>query len=73
MIALLSYVSADVDVKASQIEKLFQRGKFTGDCLVSLRNEKEVDEAIKKHRKHIGSRYVEGKFIWAFVKLLTEI
>ncbi|XP_063710643.1 G-rich sequence factor 1-like isoform X2 [Symsagittifera roscoffensis] len=56
---IVDFLSPDVDVKASQIEKLFQRGKFTGDCLVSLRNEKEVDEAIKKHRKHIGSRYVE--------------
>ena len=35
-------------------------GRPSGEAYIELASEQDLDEALKKDRKHMGKRYVEG-------------
>ena len=38
-----------------------REGRASGECYIEVNSKEDQEEAVKKHRKNMGKRYVEGK------------
>ena len=39
----------------------YREGRASGECYIEVNSKEDQEEAVKKHRKNMGKRYVEGK------------
>merc|ERR1719438_756529 len=61
---LVEFFAPEVEVDTENIHMTTNReGRPSGEAYIQVSSKDDVDEAVKKHRKNMGKRYVEVEHV----------
>lgn len=51
----------------------FKDGRPNGQAILELETEEDVSKALERHRQYLGTRYIEGLYLYAVMNVAIII